>query len=108
MTKTTKAAPLVTDDSLRETDDRVRRASLGNYAALEMIRDHYEAHFASLTKERDEAMSAEDVKKRVTNDTAGMSFDELVEYINDVRAHIHSISPFAQAPVLFSLIQHND
>ena len=52
----TKTDPLVTDEQLRETDDRVRRASLSNYAGLEMIRDHYEAHLTALLKERNEAM----------------------------------------------------
>jgi len=43
----------------------------------------------------------EQVKSDILSDIVGMSFDQLVAYINEVREHIHTISPFAQDPVDF-------
>ena len=35
--------PLLSDEHLIATDDRVRRATLSNLDSLKMVRDHYEA-----------------------------------------------------------------
>ena len=42
--------PLLSDEHLIATDDRVRRATLSNLDGLKMVRDHYEAN---ITKDRE-------------------------------------------------------
>lgn len=45
-----KNKPLLSDEHLIATDDRVRRATLSNLDGLKMVRDHYEAN---ITKDRE-------------------------------------------------------
>lgn len=43
----TERKPLLSYEQLHATGDRVRRATLSNFAALEMVRDHYEAEWGA-------------------------------------------------------------
>ncbi len=41
------------------------------------------------------------LKNQITKDIDKLSFEESVQYINELRAHIHSLSPFKNEPVDF-------
>lgn len=49
-----------------------------------------------------------EIKEQITREISEMSFDEKVEFINEIREHIHELSPFKNEPVDFVKWEKSD
>ena len=81
--------PLLSDEHLIATDDRVRRATLSNLDSLKMVRDHYEAQ-RSKDRELIQTLVGELVQSRAS--ILGWIPDELTPMAHQMKIALKRIN----------------